>query len=420
MSGPPVLIVGGGMITHDQLLPSIWHMQRQGLLGEIWICALTARPLKQLRESEILQRAFPGQSFRAWPDPAGDLDRPQPELYRELIAQLPPRSIVVVAVPDQLHYPVIMAALRADQHVLTVKPLVLSAREAEEIEREAYERGLLVGIEYHKRFDDRSLIARRRYREGWFGEFRLGTAWLLEKWYYRHSNFQNWCTVENSDAFTYIGCHYVDLVHFITGLLPVSVSLYGIRDRYPNGNEGFLWTDARVIWSNGACLNVQNALGFPDEGPGTNTQGLTMYCAGADVGALIGHDDQYRGLRYCYTRRPAGPGATIYAEPSPDYFQYVDLGGPGLVPVGYGYRSVEYILRSALRLEEQTRGLPEEQARRKRQQLLREMDEAGIMATPANSRFNELVLEAGRLSILNGGREARIEYGPPARVYLAH
>jgi len=166
-------------------------------------------------------------------------------------------------------------------------------------------------------------------------------------------------------------------------------------------------------------LNVQNALGFPDEGPGTNTQGLTMYCAGADAGGLLAHDDQYRGLRYCYTRRPAGPGATIYAEPSPDYFQYVDLGGPGLVPVGYGYRSVEYILRSAIRLEQQTEGLPAEQALRRRRELLAQIDEAGVMATPANSRFNELVLEAGRLSLLNDGRLVRIHYGPPAEVRLA-
>lgn len=419
MTPPQVLIVGGGMITHDQLLPSIWHMQRQGWLGEICICALTARPLKELMESETLRRAFPGSTFRAYPDPSGDLDAPQPELYRELIGRMPPRNIVVVAVPDQLHYPVIMEALRADQHVLAVKPLVLTAREAEEIEREAHERGLLVGIEYHKRFDDRALIARRRYRQGLFGEFRLGTAWLLEKWYYRHSNFQNWCTTENSDAFTYIGCHYVDLVHFITGLLPVSVSVYGIRDRYPNGNEGFLWTDARVIWSNGACLNVQNALGFPDEGPGTNTQGLTMYCAGAEQGAWLAHDDQYRGIRYCYTERPGGPGSTIYAEPSPDYFQYVDLGGPGLVPVGYGYRSVEYILRSAIRIERETEGMPPLEALRRRRELLEQIDQAGVMATPANSRYNELVIEAGRLSILHGGREARIEYGPPPAVRLA-
>jgi len=30
------------------------------------------------------------------------------------------------------------------------------------------------------------------------------------------------------------------------------------------------------------------------------------------------------------------------------------------------------------------------------------------MATPANSAYNELVIEAGRLSILNGGREVLI------------
>ena len=43
-------------------------------------------------------------------------------------------------------------------------------------------------------------------------------------------------------------------------------------------------------------------------------------------------------------------------------------------------------------------------------QLLREIDALGIMATPANSSYNELVIEAGRQSILNGGREVTIKY----------
>jgi predicted dehydrogenase len=414
MTPPQVVLVGGGMIALDQILPSLYQMQRQGAIGEISVSALNVRTLKTLAEADLLLDAFPGQTFRPYPNLAGDLDQPHPELFREVIRALPPRNIVIVGVPDQLHFDVIMTALRADQHVCTVKPLVLTAAEAEKIEREAFERGLLVGIEYHKRFDDRSQMARRRYRAGQFGEFRLGTACLLEKWYYRHSNFQNWCTAENSDAFTYVGCHYVDLVHFITGLLPVSVSLYGIRDKYPNGNEGFLWTDARVLWNNGACLNVQNALGFPDDAPGTNTQGMTLYCAGVGRGALLAHSDQYRGLQYCYTERPTGPGATVYAEPSPDYFQYIDLGGKGLVPVGYGYRSVEFILKAAIEIERETAGLPPQAALARRRELLRLYDEAGVMATPANSRFNELVIEAGRLSILNGGREALIGYDPPS------
>ena len=235
-------------------------------------------------------------------------------------------------------------------------------------------------------------MARGKYRGGQFGEFRLGTAWLMEKWYYRHSNFQNWCTTDNSDAFTYIGCHYVDLVHFITGLLPVSVSAYGIKDKFPNGNEGFLWTDARVIWSNGACLNVQNSLSVPDQAPGTNTQGLTLYCSAGDGGAMLRHSDQYRGLEYAYTGGP-------YAEPSPDYFQYVDLGGPGLTPVGYGYRSIEHLVRACIRVEQSA----------DRQATLREIDEQGILATPTNSRYNEQVIEAARKSILSGGATVTIE-----------
>ena len=42
--------------------------------------------------------------------------------------------------------------------------------------------------------------------------------------------------------------------------------------------------------------------------------------------------------------------------------------------------------------------------------------EAGIMATPKNSSYNELVIEAGRLSIQNGGREVEIVHGPHAGV----
>lgn len=380
-----VALLGGGMIVHDQLLPSLYHLQRIGRIDAIDVCARRRETLEQLASAPALLRAFPGQKFT-----------PRLEPYEEVIASLPPRQLAVMALPDPLHYDAVMCALRHDQHVLAVKPLVLQLEHARRIEREARERGLLVGIEYHKRFDDRSLLARRRYQEGLFGEFRLGTACLLEKWYYRHSNFQNWFSCEATDAFTYIGCHYVDLVAFITGLRPVEVSVYGIRDRFPNGVEGWLWTDARVIWSNGACLNVQNAIGFPDAAPGTNTQGLTLYCSTAERGAWIRHDDQYRGIQYSYVKNPGGAGSTIYAEPSTDYFQYVDLGGPGLVPVGYGYRSVAYIAERALELE----GLGLEERRAK----LAEWDRGGVMATPANSSYNEAVIEAARLSIAQGGR----------------
>lgn len=373
MAGIPVAVIGGGMITHDQILPSLWQLQRMGVVGEIRVNARGADKLAALETSAALCEAFPGARFtRA----IGG--------FEEAIAGSAPRSIAVIALPDQLHHAAILAALRAGLHVIAVKPLVLRASESEEIEQEARARGLFVGVEYHKRFDDRSLMARRRYRAGQFGELRLGTACLMEKWSYRHSNFQNWCTVENSDAFTYIGCHYVDLVAFITGLTPTAVSVHGLRDRFPNGNEGFLWTDARVLWSNGAVLNVQNSLSFPDEAPGSNTQGMTLYFSGGDGGAWLAHSDQYRGLQHSLVGGP-------YTEPSPDYFTYVEYGGPGLKPMGYGFRSIEALVDACVRID---RG----------QATLDEIDAAGILATPGNSRYNERLIEAARRSILADGR----------------
>ena len=125
-----------------------------------------------------------------------------------------------------------------------------------------------------------------------------------------------------------------------------------------------------------------------DAAPGTNAQGLTLYCASGDKGGLLRHSDQYRGVEHVYTSNPP-----VYAEPSPDYFQYVDLGVGGLTPVGYGYRSIEYLYRCCLKIESAL----------DRQQAIREIDSETIVATPGNSRYNEQVIEAARKSIENNG-----------------
>jgi len=403
-SKPQVCIVGGGMITRIQLLPTIYHLQREGLVGDIHVCALNTPPIKELQEDATLKRAFPDQSLTPHPDPAKvEPSEKFPDSYKKVFAAASKGSIAVIAVPDQLHYAILKDAVENELHVCIVKPLVLKHSQAVEIAKLAYDKGLVVGVEYHKRFDYRNLMARKEYRNGSLGEFRLAQAQMIEPYYYRDSNFQNWCTCENSDMFTYVGCHYVDLVAFITGLKPVSVSVYGIVDKYPNGKEGFLWTDGRVVWENGASLSVVDAIGYPDGAAGGNAQGLTMWNQGDTDATLLVHSDQYRGVKCSYNAAGDEPGDTIYAEPNPDYFQLIDQGGEGLVPIGYGHRSAEYIIRAGCKAA-QIPDLSE------RQKLIRQYDEDGIMATPTNSSYNELVVEAARLSISNSGREVQIDY----------
>jgi D-galacturonate reductase len=69
------------------------------------------------------------------------------------------------------------------------------------------------------------------------------------------------------------------------------------------------------------------------------------------------------------------------------------------VPVGYGYRSIEYIIETCIKVESAD---PIDRAA-----MLHQIDEIGVMATPTNSAYNEQVIEAARESIADGGRLVR-------------
>jgi predicted dehydrogenase len=409
LSGTGVTIIGGGMITNDLILPSIYHLQRLGVVSQIGICSRTNAPLRSLRDNRELRAAFPGQDFTAFPPLAETTDKPLSDLYKGVIASMRPRQAVIVAVPDSVHYPIIMEALQHNQHVLSVKPLVLEYKQSLDIEKLARERGLFVGIEYHKRFDRRALLAKREYAQGHFGDFAMGEAKLIEPYYYRHSNFQNWFTCEVTDPFTYVGCHYVDLVYFITGLKPVSVSLAGIKRKFPNGNTGYMWANARVRYENDALLSVTGGLGYPDDAAGSNDQGLLMYCEGNDRTGMIEHIDDDRGARYSYLEG-IGPGGSRYNYVSPDFFRLVPWEGPGYKPVGYGYDSIAANLQAMQRIEMEVVGLNEKASLARRREIIMEIDRAGLIATPANSYINELVIEAARLSIAHDGALVNISY----------
>ena len=407
-----VTIIGGGMIVHDQILPSIYHLQRLGKVGQIAVVATGTKRLAQLKNPRF-ERAFPGQSFLAYPALDEQDEKRYPQLWRDVVAKLSPHNIVVVATPDELHFEMVNYALEHNQHVLCVKPLVHHYEQAAQIAQISHERGLFVGVEYHKRFDRRSLEARDRYRLGHFGEFACGDARLIEPYYYRHSNFQNWFTMDHTDPFTYIGCHYVDLVYFITGLRPTEVSVRGVKRSFPNGNTAYMWANGRVTFENGAILGVSTGLGYPDRGAGSNDQGMVLYCEGSDCGAVIKHNDQHRGVSHGYVDDSSG---AHFRFVNPDYFRLVPWDGDGLKPVGYGYESIEANLRSAAQLNQQNALGEDHDGLAKRRERIQAIDEHGIIATPSNSYINELVIEAARLSISQAGQATFIEYGDPPRV----
>ena len=417
MNALDVVIIGGGMITADLLLPAVYHLQRTGYVKSIKVCALDSAPLKALKNNKEIQESFPGQTFEAFPPFSEPEENKFADLYKEILAKMAPRQMAIVAMPDQLHYSVVMEALKNNQHILCVKPLVLKYEQAAEIEKVAYAKGLFVGVEYHKRFDRRSLMAKRGCELKQFGEFVIGEAKLIEPYYYRSSNFQNWFTCDKTDPFVYIGCHYVDLVYFITGLKPTEVSVSGIKGKFPNGNEGYMWTSGLVRFENGALLTITNGLGYPDDGAGSNEQNLQMFFEGPGKTGMIKHNDQFRGVEHSYLEG-IGCGGSHFNYVSPDFYKVVPWEGKGYKPIGYGPESVSASITMACSIEDEIKELSVSESLKHRQNLIKEVDKKGIIATPANSYINELVVEAARLSITSNGAAVVIEYGDKPYVHL--
>ncbi|MGC8805863.1 MAG: hypothetical protein ACP5QD_08030, partial [Candidatus Ratteibacteria bacterium] len=95
----------------------------------------------------------------------------------------------------------------------------------------------------------------------------------------------------------------------------------------------------------------------------------------------------------------------------PDFFRFVPWEGEGYKPVGYGPDSVSAIIGAIKQIEDIAGDNLQH-----RQKMIEEIDKKGIIATPANSFINELVVEAGRMSILNDGRPVKILYKPEPHI----
>jgi len=130
---------------------------------------------------------------------------------------------------------------------------------------------------------------------------------------------------------------------------------------------------------------------------------MMLFFEGSNDGGFLFHHDQYRGVKHSLIQKGENPGDTFYMETSPDYFQLLEYEGEGLEPVGYGYRSVRKLIEAAISIASATG------AKQKTKQI-KKIDATGIVATPANSYYNELVMEAGRMSITNDGKPVAISY----------
>ncbi|PLY03577.1 MAG: hypothetical protein C0623_00745 [Desulfuromonas sp.] len=154
---------------------------------------------------------------------------------------------VILCVPDHLHFRYAEQAVLNGLHTLLVKPFVPTRAEADRLVTLAKEKAVHCVVEFHKRFDESNLYAKKVVTEGSLGKLQYISVAYSQKISIPTETFEAWSNQTN--IFQYLGVHYVDLIYFLSGYLPVRAMAVGTMGALSaSGIETFDSVHAQIVW----------------------------------------------------------------------------------------------------------------------------------------------------------------------------
>lgn len=196
--------------------------------------------------------------------------------YEEILARAD-IDAVSVCVPNYLHKPIAIAALKAGKHVLLEKPIALDATEGEEIVQTAQGAGRVLGIAFSKRYRGDVQLLKKQIEAG-----ELGDIYYARAFWNRRAGIPglgSWFTsktLAGGGSLIDIGVHVIDMVLYLMGnpeITHVSGASYsrlggqgkghwaGARFRQPT--EAVFEVDdlstAMVRTANGATIHIESS-----------------------------------------------------------------------------------------------------------------------------------------------------------------
>ncbi len=294
-----IALIGGGMFGGDVHARAYADLQRVGISPQLGRIGLDdwARDFAPIQFELVAVATRTEQSARRMQEAFEQWTGARPATYSgeepwtDLLRDFPGLDVVAVATPDPLHTAVILAALQAGTHVITEKPMCLDTAEADRIIELAREKDRIVAVDMHKRYDPDHLRVRADVADK-IGEPLYGTAFLEEPLEVSTSTFK-WA--EQSDPFTYVGSHWVDLICHYYGAKPVSLTALGQKKRLVReGINAFDAVQVRVDFDNGMSVHFHNNWITPPDFEGPVNQGHEI----VGTEGKVESDQQYRGFRW--------------------------------------------------------------------------------------------------------------------------
>jgi predicted dehydrogenase len=139
----------------------------------------------------------------------------------EALLEDPQVQVVHTATPNHLHYPVIAAAIAKGKHVVSDKPLAMTAAESKALRDQARRAGIVHAITFNYRGNPLVQEARRRIADGEIGPPYFLHGSYLQDWLIKETDY-SWRLEPDrggaSAALGDIGSHWCDLAEHVSGL----------------------------------------------------------------------------------------------------------------------------------------------------------------------------------------------------------
>jgi len=389
-----ILVIGGGMMCEEAVLPAVFQERRRGNVGKVTIVSLNSGIIRRLRQ------VFPQEEFEGVPDPDRfPPEEDRPEEYKRCLRELGDHGLVYVTTPDHIHTPMVLDAIEAGHDVVCMKPLCLKVEEAWRIVERAREANAYVYTEYHKRRDRAVRALRYRFRRGDLGEPLYGHAWIEEPKYMPLEKFRLWA--EKSSPFEYIGTHYADVYYYVTGLKPRRVVAFGQKKYLPTqGSKAYDAVQAVIEWEDGSTFWIQTSWVIPNRNAQMTQQGMMLAFTRGEYKA----DHANRNLYF--TTDEGG-----FEHYNPNFMKpYDDWDQDGAVDwTGYGYESNVQGIHDVQRLLRATEGKPPAERARIRREMIQAWERNACRALPIHALVGVAINQAVRMSADAGGRFATFD-----------
>jgi predicted dehydrogenase len=203
---------------------------------------------------------------------------------------------VTVVTPDFAHQQVTLDALAAGKHVLVEKPLDVTVDGCRRMVDAAQSAGLLLQVDFHKRYDPYHLELERLTRDGKLGEVLYGYCHMEDRIEVPRDWFPQWAP--KSSPVWFLGVHFYDLARWVLKSNGTSVFARGQKKKLVGlGVDTYDSVQAQVEFENGAVVTFDTSWILPDKFEAIVNQGIRL----VGTEGMMEVDSQDRGARSCFS-----------------------------------------------------------------------------------------------------------------------